>query len=157
MSQTDVVPRPCTRILPPVWFLLAVISEAALHRFVPLARVIWSPWNFGGAVLIVLGAASALLGNARFRARGTTVRPNKQPTALVTDGIYRFTRNPMYLGMVLILAGIALCLGSLSPWAVPILFALFIQHCFIRAEETALANLFGDAFNVYRGRVRRWV
>ena len=63
----------------------------------------------------------------------------------------------MYLGMTTVLAGLALCLGSTTPWAVVLVFPLWLQGCFIRAEERALTERFGDQFLAYRARTRRWL
>jgi protein-S-isoprenylcysteine O-methyltransferase Ste14 len=157
MAEIDGAPRPCSRLLPPVWFLLAIGAQLGLHYWLPIAAFIPAPWNLGGWALIVGGLSLGVAASMQFRARQTTPWPTGRPTALVTGGIYRVTRNPMYLGLVIALAGLAVVLGTATPWVIPPLFALWIQHCFIRAEEFALEKLFGQAFLEYRSRVRRWI
>ena len=73
------------------------------------------------------------------------------------DGPFRFTRNPIYLGMVLLLSGAAVGLGSLSPWFVIPPFILAIAFDVIPAEEAMLTETFGDAYRAYQSRVRRWI
>jgi protein-S-isoprenylcysteine O-methyltransferase Ste14 len=76
---------------------------------------------------------------------------------LVTSGVYRFTRNPSYLGLVLIIAGIALWVGSLSPWIVVMLFPLFLYKAYIQVEESELQARFGSRYQQYRQLVPRWI
>ena len=76
---------------------------------------------------------------------------------LVTAGVFRVSRNPMYLGMTLLLIGLALWLGSASPWLIPPLFVIIITVAQIIPEEHALGQVFGEPYAAYRRRVRRWV
>lgn len=85
------------------------------------------------------------------------MKPFEESSALVTGGVFRVTRNPMYLGMALIVLGAALLLGSATPLAVVILLALLLDRAFISPGERMLADTFGDQFQEYRGRVRRWI
>jgi protein-S-isoprenylcysteine O-methyltransferase Ste14 len=136
---------------------MALAAMAALHRFLPVAEVMPSSLRWLAAVPVLL---SGLLGPAAivgFRRRGTSVHPHHQPSALVTGGPYRFTRNPMYLALTLLLSGVAMWLGTLTPFLVVPTFILVIQRRFIVNEEQRLAALFGPAFEDYRRRVRRWL
>ncbi|MEE8233425.1 MAG: isoprenylcysteine carboxylmethyltransferase family protein, partial [Gammaproteobacteria bacterium] len=92
-----------------------------------------------------------------FKKSGTAIRPFETSTVLVKGGPYRFTRNPMYLGMVLILIGMAIYLGSLTPWFVIPVFFLIIQEWFIKYEEPFLENTFGKEYQDYKTKVRRWI
>jgi len=109
--------------------------------------------------MALTGIAIAIAGVVEFRRAQTTVNPLKpQATSrLVTSGIYRFTRNPMYLGFCMGLVASAVFLSS--AWALlgPLAFVVYITRFQIAPEERALAGLFGDAFTDYQGRVRRWV
>lgn len=145
------------RVIPPVWFLLAIILMAALDRRLPGVRLIPAPWNYWGAAPVAAGILIALLGNLRFRRHGTPVRVFEPMTALVTDGIFRYTRNPMYLGMVLALLGFAVYLGSATPFLILPLFIWLLVARFIRWEEELAARQFGEAYYQYRKSVRRWL
>ena len=77
-------------------------------------------------------------------------------TALLTNGLYRWSRNPIYLSMALLLGGLALFQGALSPWMVPPLFMVILNRHFIVPEEAMLAEAFGAEYRDYVSRVRRW-
>ena len=146
-----------TRWLPPFWFLLAVGAMAALHLAAPVARLIPSPWNWLGLLPLGGGMVLTLTAAGLFKRRGTGIKPFSPVTTLVTTGPYRFTRNPMYLGLVLMLIGLALTLGTLSPWLIVPLFAWWIDRRFIRHEEAMLEERFGAEYEQLRHRVRRWL
>lgn len=113
--------------------------------------------RFAGLAPVVAGALLHGWSWRLFRRRGTTVRPEGSPRELVTDGPYRWTRNPMYLGGILILSGLALCTGHVPPLAIPLLYGWTVQVRFLPAEERTLADRFGEDYDRYRRRVRRWV
>jgi protein-S-isoprenylcysteine O-methyltransferase Ste14 len=146
-----------TRCLPPFWFALAVAAMVALHLALPLARLIPPPWKWVGVLPLLAGLSLTLAAARIFRLRGTGIKPFSPATTLVTSGPYRFTRNPMYLGLVLMLIGLATLLGSLTPWLVIPPFAWWIDRRFIRHEEAMLETHFGQAFADLRRRVRRWL
>ena len=145
------------RILPPVWFLLAVLLVIGLHYLMPIMRVVPAPWSYSGALLLVLGLAISAMGAGAFKRVGTPVKPFEPSTALVTDGLYRFTRNPMYLGLVLALLGAAILLGSLGALVPVPVFAWILQVQFIKGEERFLEEIFGERYLAYQQRVRRWL
>ncbi|WP_325437464.1 isoprenylcysteine carboxylmethyltransferase family protein [Pseudomonas nitroreducens] len=143
------------RIPPP---LVAIISGLlmwlAVRPIAPLGGRLWL------ALLVVLaGAAVCLAGVASFRRARTTVNPLKPESAssLVVAGIYRHTRNPMYLGFAIILLGWCVFLGSALAVLGVAAFVLYIGRFQIRPEERALRELFGAEFEAFCGRVRRWV
>ena len=145
------------KVIPPVYFFLALLSMAALHWALPLARIIPPPFSYAGIAFIIAGM---VLGGHAFRGfskAGTPVVPFERSTALVTGGSYRITRNPMYVGMVLILIGLAVLLGTVSPWLPIPLFVWIIQANFISGEERFLEDLFGQQYLAYKSRVRRWL
>jgi protein-S-isoprenylcysteine O-methyltransferase Ste14 len=114
---------------------------------------------FLGAALALAGGVISLSGVIAFRRAKTTVNPLKPQNAssLVTTGVYGFTRNPMYVGLLFVLLGWAAFL--FSPWALvgPLAFVLYIGRFQIAPEERALVALFGPAFITYAARVRRWL
>jgi len=99
----------------------------------------------------------AIVAERSFRRAGTPVIPFERSTALVTGGLYRVTRNPMSLGMLLILLGVAVLLGTVSPLCAIPVFLWAIQRNFIAGEERFLEALFGEAYLSYKQRVRRWL
>jgi protein-S-isoprenylcysteine O-methyltransferase Ste14 len=146
-----------TKMLPPIWFLLCLIVMFVLHLLVPIARLVPEPWNWLGVIAIIAGVALAFTSAGLFRRHGTGVVPFSPVTHLVLDGPYRFTRNPMYLGMVITLSGAAIMFGTLSPWLPIPLFAWWINHRFIAQEEVMLEEHFGADYVAFKKRVRRWI
>ena len=110
-------------------------------------------------IFIVFGLAVTLLGAAAFRRAQTTLNPLKPETtsALVVNGVYRYTRNPMYVGFALALAGWAIYLSAPLTFFGPVLFVWFITYFQITPEERVLSEKFGQQFDVYQQRVRRWL
>jgi len=112
-----------------------------------------------GIAAALAGLLLAFRGVLDFRRAQTTVDPRhpEQSARLVTTGVYRWTRNPMYLGFVAALAGLAIALQSVAGLAIASLAAVYLQRFQIHPEERILQRRFGDAFNVYLGQVRRWL
>ena len=148
---------PTRPILPPAYFLASLALMAGLAFALPIAVIAAWPWRAAGLIPIAAGVGLNLAADRAFKARGTTVKPFEPSSALVTDGVFRLSRNPMYLGMVLVLVGIALALGSLSPLLVCFGFAAVIETRFIRVEERMLAETFADAWTSYSAKTRRWI
>lgn len=144
------------RMIPVAWFALSLLFMFLAHRLLPLAEIFPAPLNFAGLVPAFAGALLAAIAANEFRKLKTSVNPLGESTALVTSGPFRFTRNPMYLGMVLALCGIAMVFGSLSPWLPVPAFAWLIQVLFVVPEEKILAEQYGEAYRAYRRRVGRW-
>jgi protein-S-isoprenylcysteine O-methyltransferase Ste14 len=139
--------------------LTAALVMWALDRFVPLVHWITPPWNRLAAVFGVAGVAISAAAVARFLQRKTTLNPAvpAKTSILVTEGVFRISRNPMYLGLVLLLIGWALWLGSVTPWLVVPLFGIGVTVAQIVPEERALAERFGESYVAYRRRVARWI
>jgi protein-S-isoprenylcysteine O-methyltransferase Ste14 len=110
-----------------------------------------------GITLIALGFALTIRSVQMFRRAGTNVVPGKPATALVTAGPYRFTRNPIYIGFVLVYFGLSIVLTSM--WVLLLLFpTLVILHRgVVKREEAYLERKFGDAYRAYKARVPRWL
>jgi protein-S-isoprenylcysteine O-methyltransferase Ste14 len=110
-----------------------------------------------GSIVIFVGLLLLLLAGNLFKRADTDMIPFKNVSALVTTGIYRYTRNPMYLGMAAILLGCGLTVGAASSLLVAPVFMVIIQMRFIRPEEAMLLDLFPEQFAQYRTEVRRWL
>ena len=145
------------KVLPPTYLLIAIVLMLALHFLLPVYKIILMPWNLLGVLPLAGGIALNLSADKAFHEAQTTVKPFEESTALLTTGVFRITRNPMYLGYLLILLGVALIVGSLTPYAVILVFAVLIDRVFIRVEEQMLEKQFGQAWLGYAQEVRRWV
>ena len=145
------------KIVPPVYLLMTLAATAALHRFVPVTQLLTAPYTHAGWLLVAAGIGIAVVSVRAFERAGTGIVPFDPATALVTGGLYRYTRNPMYLGMVLLLVGVAIALGSLGAWLPIPMFVWIIQAWFIVGEERLLEQTFGESYIAYKRGVRRWL
>jgi len=143
--------------MPPTVLFAAVMLMVAAHFLCSVARLIPVPWNLLGVLPILAGLVLNVWSWSLFQRAATTIQPFDRPNRLVQEGPCRISRHPMYLGMALLLAGVAAVLGSASPWAVPPVFVAFVEWRFIGAEERAMEGAFGQAYLDYRKRVRRWI
>lgn len=143
--------------MPTSWLLLALLAMALLHFLLPIIRVVPGLWGLVGIVPLGLGVALNLAADRAFHQVGTTVKPFEESSALLTAGVFRITRNPMYLGFVLLLVGAAALLGSLTPWLVIPAFAVLVDRMYITVEERMLAAKFSSEWPAYCGRTRRWL
>jgi protein-S-isoprenylcysteine O-methyltransferase Ste14 len=145
---------------PPFLYLACLLLGLALDRLLPLPVTLPETamvrWSAGGA-LILIGAAIMAAGARNF-ARAATPVPSNQPVrALVTSGIHGWSRNPIYVGMLLLYVGVGI--AARSPW-VPILalpLVVILRYGVVAREETYLERRFGDAYRDYKARVRRWL
>jgi protein-S-isoprenylcysteine O-methyltransferase Ste14 len=149
------IPVPRSPWMPPRFFLLFGVLGVAVHF--ALGGPMWLRLPWLGAALLVAGAGLAVWGERTFAAAGTTIKPFERTYRLVDSGPFRFTRNPMYLSLVAMLAGAALALGTPAPWLAALALAGVLHFRFIRNEERALAASLGEPYEQYRRRVRRWI
>jgi protein-S-isoprenylcysteine O-methyltransferase Ste14 len=147
------------RIPPPIVGLIVAAGMWTVAHVPPIVQLPKLVRLLGAAVLGAIGVAVAIGGVMSFRRAKTTVNPLKPETsaALVSTGVYSFTRNPMYLGMVLGLVAWAVYLSSVWALLGPVVFALYITRFQIVPEERVLDRLFGASFAVYKKKVRRWL
>jgi protein-S-isoprenylcysteine O-methyltransferase Ste14 len=143
--------------IPPVYFLLTLVIMGVLHSIVPLAPLVSGRLRYGGLALLALGIGSVVSAAGLFSKLGTPVRPFEKSTTVVTSGMFRLTRNPMYLGMVIGLIGVAILLGSVVVWLPIPIFIAIIHSRFILREERFMEDLFGEQYLAYKRRVRRWI
>jgi protein-S-isoprenylcysteine O-methyltransferase Ste14 len=136
---------------------ICLAVELALNRWFPILR--WSSFSLAAAGVALIGAGLTLIlwAAGLFRRTGTGIVPFSESTALVTNGPYRFTRNPMYLGMATILLGAAAVMGSPTPLFGPIAFIAIITTRFIVPEEAHMERAFGASYLELKRRVRRWL
>ena len=147
------------KVPPPVVVIaLAALMAGVAYAFpgaaidIPARRVL-------AVVLAAIGIVCVGAGIKEFRRHETTIDPRdpQRSSSLVDTGIFRFTRNPMYLGLLVVLAGWAVFLGNLLPFLVLPMYVLYLGKYQIEPEERFLAAKFGDHFEAYRRKVRRWI
>ena len=145
-------------IRPPLAWALAVLGGLALNWLVPLPflpanqPVVWL-----GALVFGLALALFAWAIVTMTRAGSNVPTNRPTTTIVESGPYRFTRNPIYLGMFLGLIGLAIAYDTLWLLMMHVPFALVIRYGVVAREEAYLERKFGDVYRAYRSRVRRWL
>ena len=154
--------HPGVRFPPPTLFVAGFLLGWLLERWVVRLRLVGgdastAPLVWGGSVAIVLGLATIAWGLLTFFRARTAIMPHHSASRLVTHGPYRFTRNPMYLGMSLLHAGLALRMNMGWPLIMLPLALLAVWAFVIRREERYLGSAFGEEYAAYRRRVRRWI
>ena len=145
------------KVSPQKWFFIFLVLLLGLGLILPCGKVIPSPYNWTGILLIIFGFVLNIWADSLFKTFKTTVKPDQEPTYLITGGPFRFSRNPMYLGMAAILLGAAIVSRSLISFIFPIIFAGVMQKIFIPFEESMLESAFGNKYHYYKKTVRRWL
>jgi|SRR5579871_3247171 len=145
------------RLLPPVLVLICIVLMIALRIVWPIAVIAPPPFNLLGLVLIVAGAALGASGSRLFMRVKTNLNTFKEPGKFVTEGPFKYTRNPIYLSMAVTLAGFWILFGVLSPVLCVLLFIVVANQWYIPYEEKLLAEKFGSEYASYKTRVRRWI
>ncbi|MEJ2565438.1 MAG: isoprenylcysteine carboxylmethyltransferase family protein [Gammaproteobacteria bacterium] len=144
-------------LLPPGYLLIAIVIMLALHFSFPMEALLYYPLNLAGAIPLLVGIILNIMADKLFKQHNTTVKPFQKSSALITSGTYRICRHPMYLGMVFILLGLAVLLGSWLSFLVLPVFAVVMELRFVRVEERMLEQKFGKSWLAYKQRVRRWI
>jgi protein-S-isoprenylcysteine O-methyltransferase Ste14 len=152
MNTKSPIPIP-----PPILVVILLVIVGLLALFFPVPAIAIPFHAFVGTLLVALGIGIGAAGFATFKQCGTPVRPGAEPALLVMTGPFRFTRNPMYLGLLTVL--IAAFFVSQSPYFLlpPVLFFLVMDFRQIPFEERLLVDRFGQEYEAYRKRVRRWI
>lgn len=145
------------RMIPAGWFLLTIAAMLLADKYIPVVEFVLPMARIAGNVLMGLGVVIFVSSAWQFHRRKTTVHPFGEATALITDGPFRISRNPIYLAMALALCSGALQMGSATPWLFIAAFVWVIQTRQIAHEERLLAAKFDDAYADYCRRVRRWI
>jgi len=153
----DEAPDGTSRILPPFWFFISCAAMVSIHYAFPHYDVVPADYRLAGWFVLAAAVCFAVAGKRQFDRVGTPVRPFSESTKLVTTGLFRRTRNPMYLAMVIGLMGLFVGLGTLAPLIVVPVFVWLITTSFIVHEERIMEEHFGDDYRDYKASVRRWI
>jgi len=145
------------RVLPPTCLCIAILLIVTVHLLFPGVTFKLIPWGILGLVPLGLGIILNLVADSVFKDKSTTVKPFQESKVLITTGVFSISRNPMYLGFILILTGIGLLLGSVTPFFIVLFFWFFLKQYYIVAEERMLEKQFQADWHIYRKKVRRWI
>jgi len=146
------------KLPPPIWALVYVLIAAAISWFFGRSKVPGLPLVSLGILLVAISWILPVWAIVLFRREGTEVEPTS-PTnrKLITSGPYQFTRNPMYLGLVILTLGIATWVGAWPMFGAPIALFATANWVHIPFEEAKMRRQFGAAYDNYVARVRRWI
>jgi protein-S-isoprenylcysteine O-methyltransferase Ste14 len=146
------------KLPPPIWMFAYLLIAAALSYSTGWTRIPGLPIVPLGVGLTVLGIALSVTAAVLFRREGTELDPTSRSNRkLVTSGPFRFTRNPMYLGLVIVTLGIAFWVGAWPMFLAPVATFATANWVHIPFEEGKMRNQFGQAFDAYARKVRRWI
>jgi protein-S-isoprenylcysteine O-methyltransferase Ste14 len=155
-EQKPNIPAGASRFVPPVGMLVGLIAMVSAWYFIPGSQLFEAPYSHGGWGLFVAALGLSMYAKCQFVHVGTGVRPFTKTPDLVMSGPFKFSRNPMYLAMVIELISVGVILGKIAPFIVVPLFIIWIRKRFIDHEEQLMETHFGDAYRVYKSCVRRW-
>ena len=144
------------RINPPTLFWILIAAIVAVDRFFPLMAFAEPRLPWFGAVFVVLGVGISVAAKSQFQRAGTNVYTFEEPGELVAAGLFRISRNPMYLGLILAGIGAALISATLAALILGAVFALVVRYWYIAYEERAMHRKFGDSYLAYCRSVQRW-
>ena len=143
--------------MPPFYFISFIVLEIVVHFLLPIYHVALNPFNYFGVLVIVLGLWLNLSSKKKVIKEQTTIIPFEKPRVLVSKGIYKYSRNPMYLGMFIMLLGEALLLSSIGACIMSGIFMPLITIKFIIPEENILEEVLKNEYLNYKESVPRWI
>jgi protein-S-isoprenylcysteine O-methyltransferase Ste14 len=156
VNADDAKPGWIVRVPSPIWLIGLIAIALVADRWLQLPAILEHQPT--GVVLIVIGLVIAVSGVLTFRLQRAEIAPSSEKhSTLVASGPFKLTRNPMYLGLVVIGVGAALMAGTWLMWLVPVIVFLLDEFVIIPFEERSVERAYGDAFRAYKARVRRWL
>lgn len=145
------------KFIPPYLFFICVLFMVLINRIFPIKQLVPESYGFFGYLILVAGLIMMIKIGTTFRERKTEISPFGKPKKLITDGLFKYSRNPIYLGFTLALIGIWMVLGSLTPLIGVIVFQIGINGFYIPMEEKNMEAAFGQQYLDYKNKVRRWL
>lgn len=145
------------KLIPPFLLFISVLVMVFIHFIFPMQIIILPPYNYLGIILIISGLIIAKKTEQHFSKINTEIHTFKKPKKLVTDGFFQYSRNPIYIGFVMILLGLNIVLGSLTPFVIIVIFIIVTNCWYIPFEEKKMQEQFGHEYENYKKEVRRWI
>lgn len=145
-------------LVPPVWAIVYSLIALALHFFWPARLTLFLPNYILAGIVTAAGLGIIIWAWSLFQKEKTDINPaSLEHKKLITYGPYRYTRNPMYLGLVTVLTGLAFFFGTIPFILAPVALFLTLNNVFIPYEESALEKGFGKVYRDYKDQVRKWL
>ena len=157
MKIKPVLKRLKIKLLPPTLFIICAIFMIVIGLIWPLKNIITSPYNLIGILVLFLGLGISIWGSNKFNQVGTNIQTFDEPDILITDGLFKYSRNPMYLGFLVVLWGIFIILGAVSPIILVLIFFIVTDQWYITFEEEMMVMKFGKKYINYKSVTRKWI
>lgn len=145
------------KIKPPYIAFALLFLSWLVDYTLPQFRFITGNARYIGILVFVLGLSTTFYSFYLFKKNKTPILPGQKPTFAVMEGTYKFTRNPMYLGVTIALLGASLYIGNLLALLSPLIFFLAMNLIYVPFEEKLMENIFGKKYLDYKRKVRRWI
>lgn len=153
----DIIDNPNVIAFPPLIYAVPMAAGILLHALLPMNLLPPVLANILGGLSFILAVILAVSASRTMRQAGTNVNPSQPTTAIVSDGPFRFTRNPLYLSLTLLYSSISLLVNALWPMLMLPIVLIIIDRGVIAREERYLEDKFGEEYTQYKVRVRRWI
>ena len=141
---------------PPFYFFASIVIMILCYFIIPALNLDLFPFNLTGLVFLFFGIFLIIKCTIVFNRENTTLQ-NEKPSSFVKKGFYRHSRNPMYLGGLIFLVGLAIMLGNIISFTIPVVFFLVMNFLCIPIEEKIMSDIFKDKYKEYKKKVRRWL
>lgn len=145
------------KIIPPFLFLICILFMVAFRNLIVIKEIIPDPINYAGIVLIIIGILMTIIVRKGFEKIDTEIHTFKNPRKLVTNGLFKFSRNPIYLGFTISLIGVWVLLGTILPIMGILIFIIITNNYYIPYEEQIMEETFGNEYRKYKLKVRKWI
>ena len=145
------------KLYTPFMVLIGIGAQLLIGQIAPVSSIIGLGLQSLGVVLLIVGLAAILLTARAFSKEETTIIPDGEPSSLMQNGLFAYSRNPIYVGMAIVLTGSALLSGTYWSLLVPMVFVIAVQQIWIVKEEENMEAEFGQHYRDYKQRVRRWL
>lgn len=145
------------KLIPPFLLLLCILFMVAIRNLIVIKEIIPNPINYAGIALIIIGILITIIVRKGFEKVDTEIHTFKNPRKLVTTGLFKFSRNPIYLGFTISLIGVWVLLGTILPIIGILIFIVVTNNYYIPYEEQIMEKVFGNEYKKYKSKVRRWI
>ena len=145
------------KLLPPTLFIICAVLMIVIGLIWPLKNIITFPYNLIGISVLLVGLGISIWGSNKFNQVGTNIQTFDEPNILITDGLFKYSRNPMYFGFFMSLSGIFIILGAVSPIILVLIFLIITNQWYIAFEEEMMLRKFGKKYIDYQSVTRKWI
>lgn len=150
-------PKGMKKLIPPFLFLICILFMVTIRNLIVIKAIIPTPINYAGIALIIIGILITLRVRKGFEKIDTEIHTFKIPRKLVTNGLFKFSRNPIYIGFTISLIGVWILLGTALPIIGVLIFIVVTNNYYIPYEEQVMEKVFGNEYREYKSKVRRWI